>query len=163
MKVINKNQYILFSGIFSFFIVSFIFGTVNAVDENNAEMIESAMNFLKMDKIDKAIPLLEDVLEKDPNNFNVLKNLAIAYSDSGMCDKSIKLYDKILELKENSSEILYGKAVCFNELGQPENALSNLDKIDKKYSNDDTILITTANANVLLGEFKNAQKNYQKV
>jgi len=163
MRIINKNQFILFSGIFGFFLASIVFGTVNAVDENNAELIESAMNFLKMNEIDKAIPLLEDVIEKDPNNFNVLKNLAIAYADSEMCDKSIKLYDKLLELKPNSPEILYGKAVCFNEIGQPENALFNLDKMDKKYSNDNSILITIANANVLLGEFENAQKNYQKV
>ena len=144
-------------------LVSFVFGTVNAVDENNTELIESAMNFLKMDKIDKAIPLLEHVLEKDPNNFNILKNLAVAYADSKMCDKSIKLYDKLLDLKPNSAEILYGKAVCFNELGQPENALLNLDKMGKKYSNDNSVLITIANANVLLGDFENAQKNYQKV
>lgn len=163
MKTIAKNQHLLFFGIFIFFLIFLNFKTVNAVDEENDELIESAMNYLKMDQSDKAIQILEKVLEKDPNNVNILKNLAVAYTKSQMCDKSIKLYDNILDQKPNSAEILYGKAICFNDLGQPENALSTLEKIDKKYSNDNSILIAKAHSNVLLRNFENSKQLYQKV
>ena len=157
MNMINKKYQLLFFGIFSFVIISLVSETANAIDENNDELIESAMNFIKMDRIDKAIPILEKVLEKDPNNLNVLKNLAVAYADSKMCNESIKLYDRILEIGSNSPEILYGKAVCFNNIGEPEKALLTLDKMGEKYSNNNSVLVTKANANIFLGEFKNVQ------
>jgi len=163
MNMINKKYPLLFFGIFSFVIIFLVSETVYAIDENNDELIESAMNFIKMDRMDKAIPILEKVLEKDPNNLNVLKNLAVAYTDSKMCNESIKLYDRILEIGSNSPEILYGKAVCFNNIGEPEKALLTLDKMGEKYSNNNSVLVTKANANIFLGEFKNAKQQYQKV
>lgn len=162
MKFFNKYQNLLVFGIFSFSIIFFTFEFATA-DQNNDELIKTAMNLIKMDKVDEAIPMLEEVLKTEPNNLSVLKNLAVAYTDSKMCHKSINLYDKILELQPNSPEILYGKAVCFNNLGLPEKTLLILDEIDKKYSNENSILITKANANILLTEFDEAEKYYKKV
>ena len=116
---------------FSVIIFSLIFGSVHAADETNEKLIESAFSLLKEEKFEQAIPILEKILKSDPNNLLILKNLAVAYTDSEMYDKAIIQFDKILELKPNSPEILYGKAVSFNSLGQPEKALLTLDKFDK--------------------------------
>ena len=161
MTKIQTSSFLILG--FSVIILSLIFGSVHAVDEANEKLIESAFSLLKEEKFEQAIPILEKILKSDPNNLLVLKNLAVAYTDTEMYDKAIIQFDKILELKPNSPEILYGKAVSFNSLGQPEKALLTLDKLDKKYSNDKNILVTIAYANVLLGEFENAQKNYKKV
>ena len=59
MNMINKKYPLLFFGIFSFVIIFLVSETVYAIDENNDELIESAMNFIKMDRMDKAIPILE--------------------------------------------------------------------------------------------------------
>ena len=163
MNMINKKYRLLFFGIFSFGIIFLVSETANAIDENNDELIESAMNFIKIDRIDKAIPILEEVLEKDPNNLNALKNLAIAYTDSKMCNESIKLYDKILEIKSNSPEIFYGKAVCFNDIGEPEKALLTLKQLDEKFDSDNNILSTKIAAHILLHEFEIAKKYTEKI
>ena len=157
------NYQSLVSGIFVISTIFLIFGFASATEQNNEELIKSAMNFLKTDQIDEAIPILEKVLKTEPNNLNVLKNLAVAYTNSKMCHDSIQIYDKILELKPNSPEILYGKAVCFNNLGLPEKSLLTLDKIDKKYSSNDSILLTKANSHMILREFIEAEKYYQTV
>tara|TARA_B100000029_G_C17517811_1_gene938754 strand:+ start:504 stop:1511 length:1008 start_codon:yes stop_codon:yes gene_type:complete len=145
----------------SFFVL--FFGSANAVDQNNDKLLESAMYYIKNDKLTQAIPLLEEVLKTDPNNITILKNLAVAYTDSKMCSDAITLYDKILQLKPDSPEILYGKALCFNNLGEPENALLILDRIDKKYSKDNSILIVKANSNVILREFEKAKTLYEQI
>ena len=75
MNMINKKYELLFFGIFSFVLISLVYETANAIDENNDELIESAMNFIKMDRIDKAIPILEEVLEKEAYRFkNFVEN-----------------------------------------------------------------------------------------
>ena len=157
------NYQSLFSGIFVISIIFLIFGSASATEQNNDELIKSAMNFLKTDQIDKAIPILEKVLKTEPNNLNVLKNLAVAYTNSKMCHDSIQIYDKILELKPNSPEILYGKAICYNDLGLPEKSLLTLDKIDKKYSSNDSILLTKGSSHMILGDYIEAKKYYQTV
>ena len=157
------NYQSLFSGIFAISIIFLIFEFASATEQNNDELIKSAMNFLKTDQIDEAIPILEKILKTEPNNLNILKNLAVAYTNSKMCHDSIQIYDKILELKPNSPEILYGKAVCFNDLGLPEKALLTLDKIDQKDLNDNGILMTKASSHLILKEFKQSQKYYQTI
>ena len=132
MTKIQTSSFLIHA--FSVIILSLIFGSVHAVDEANEKLIESAFSLLKEEKFEQAIPILEKILKSDPNNLLVLKNLAVAYTDTEMYDKAIIQFDKILELKPNSPEILYGKAVSFNSLGQPEKALLTLDKLDKKYS-----------------------------
>ena len=49
MNMINKKYRLLFFGIFSFGIIFLVSETANAIDENNDELIESAMNFIKID------------------------------------------------------------------------------------------------------------------
>ena len=93
------NYQSLFSGIFAISIIFLIFEFASATEQNNDELIKSAMNFLKTDQIDEAIPILEKILKTEPNNLNILKNLAVAYTNSKMCHDSIQIYDKILELK----------------------------------------------------------------
>ena len=159
--MIKTKKFLTLTLSLSFFVL--FFSSANAVDQNNDELIKSAMNYIKDGKITQAIPLLEKVLNNDPNNITVLKNLAVVYTDSKMCNEAIPLYDKILQLNPNSPEILYGKAICFNDLGEPENALLTLGRIDKKYSQDDSILITKANSNVILREFETAKTLYEQI
>ena len=160
MKLHNTRLFVIF-GLLALTII-IVFPTIDAQTATNS-MINKSAALLEAGNTEEAIPILEKILENDPENLTVLKNLSVAYYRMNMCTEAIELYDKILVLKPNYPEILYGKAICFNDLGQPENALLVLDKIDKQHSNDNSILITKANANVLLREFEVAKKYYQQV
>jgi tetratricopeptide (TPR) repeat protein len=131
--------------------------------ENNEERINIVVNLLKMEKNEEAIPIMIEILEDEPKNLQVLKNLSVAYYQLGMCHETLEIYNRILELTPNASEIYFGQAVCYNHLGLPEKSLSSLDNIKKEYSSDNSVLLTKANAHLLLKEFEDSEKFYNKV
>jgi len=159
LNIINKNQKLLLSGIIGLSIIFLTFGFASAVDD---EQFKTAMDLIQSKKTDEAIPILENILKNNPNNMKVLKNLAVAYTETKMCDESVKLYDRILELKPNSPEILYGKAVCYNAMGLPEKSLLILDELGEKFSNETSVLVARGNSHILLQEFDIALEYYQK-
>ena len=87
MTKIQTSSFLILG--FSVIILSLIFGSVHAVNEANEKLIESAFSLLKEEKFEQAIPILEKILKSDPNNLLVLKNLAVAYTDTEMYDKAI--------------------------------------------------------------------------
>ena len=162
MKFTKRFQNYILSVIIGFIIILTTSGMISATDDGD-ELLSTALNFVKQEQTEKAIPIFEKILESDPNNLFVLKNLAVAYTDRNMCNESIKIYDKILELQSNSPEILFGKSVCLNTLGLPESALLSLGQIEDRFSNDNSVLITKANSYFLLREFHTAEEYYLKV
>lgn len=160
---LKKNYQVSF--VFIAISVILIFGTMNSVsgDKENEKPIDVAINLLKMEKIDDAIPIFEDVLKDDPENLDALKNLSVAYYRSNMCQDALQMYDRILKISSDSSEIHYGKAVCYNQLGLPEKSLSSLENINEKYMNDNSVLLTKGNSYFLLKEFEKSAEIYEMV
>ena len=164
MISIGKHHNLLII-LLSFSTTILVFGAFSPVDAQTdiTDMINASASLLEQGNTKEAIPILEKVLENDPENLTALRNLSVAYYRTNMCSEAIELYDKILVLKPNYPEILYGKAVCLNNLGLPESSLVTLEQIDEKFSNENAVLLTKASSYVLLREFNNAEEYYLKI
>ena len=134
-------------GFFAIFAI-FIFPNVTAIDKSSFEFWESN---------------LQNALKNDPNNLEILQDLASLYNQAGMCDVAITYFDRILELKPKNPETIHAKANCLNNLGLPDEALSALSLVDNRWSNDHAILIAKGNSHLLLLEYDKSEEYYQTV
>jgi len=95
--------------------------------EIGKSLTEAAM-LAKDGQFNKSILLLDKILEKDPNEKNVLVNKGICFSQLGNYDEAISYYDKVLDINPNFSSALYNKAATKALIGQNEEALDLLEK-----------------------------------
>ncbi|WP_367356930.1 tetratricopeptide repeat protein [Mesotoga sp.] len=61
--------------------------------------LEKAIRYLREGNLAEGRVLLEELLKKDPENFTVLYNLGMCYSELGVIDKSIELLEKAIHIE----------------------------------------------------------------
>lgn len=71
----------------------------------------------------KAITMAEAQLAVNPNNANVISNLAAYYADVGDSTKSLTYLKKAVELAADDVQIMYQTASTYEHLGNREQAL----------------------------------------
>lgn len=74
------------------------------------------------------ISLYENVLELEPENYNALNNIGVAYNDLYDFKKAIEYLDKAIELNPNNSLAYANKANSHNQLDEYDLAIENADK-----------------------------------
>lgn len=105
---------------------------------------DAAMNLLQQNKLDdagkkfdSAIKGYEEVLKKDPNNIQVLGDLATSYFYIGNTDKAIELAKKTLAIRPDYSlvRINYSKYLFYgkNDSVEALNQLKQIGKDDVNY------------------------------
>ncbi|MBU2938094.1 tetratricopeptide repeat protein [Lacinutrix sp. C3R15] len=113
-----------------------------ADDEKGKSNIEVAQYFLTKGEKDKALAYYEKALEKEPENYGVLRNVLLLYIDVENYTKAVEMSEDALD-KYPSQPIFYlVHGVAQNKLHQPEKAIrileTGLDYIidDKKMEGD---------------------------
>lgn len=76
----------------------------------------------------KGIGMLLNILEKNPNNVNVLTNLGYFAIQSGQFDKAIERFEKILEIEPQNAEAYLYLTDVYVRMGEKEKAIDNLEK-----------------------------------
>jgi tetratricopeptide (TPR) repeat protein len=77
------------------------------------------------------IPMLQQMVAKDPKNHDAWVTLGNAYFDSDQPQKSIEAYGRALELQPNDPNVLTDQGVMHRALGQFERAIANFQKANQ--------------------------------
>lgn len=77
------------------------------------------------------IPMLEDLLKRDPTRRDAWVALGNAYFDSHQPQKSVDAYAKALELKGDDPDVLTDQGVMLKDLGQFDRAIDNFKKANQ--------------------------------
>jgi tetratricopeptide (TPR) repeat protein len=73
-------------------------------------LVERTQSYIQQKQFDKALPLMEQIVDKDPDNVTWKLNLANVYELSNRDREAEQVYDRILSQQENNIEALIEKA-----------------------------------------------------
>jgi len=72
--------------------------------------------------------LLLDLLQKKPNNKDLMRDMAEAFYNGKMYDKSINYCQKLMEMDMKDGKALYQAGLCFQKMGQKDKGQGMCDK-----------------------------------
>lgn len=131
----TKKIAIVFSGIFLFALVILYFSGV--FDEPKISSGEnfptanqqqgSGIDLANLDRINQ----LDAQLKAEPNNFDLVLQLAHLRNDSGFKPEAITLYKKYLEKFPNNADVLVDMGVCYFDLQKYDEAIPLMEKAVK--------------------------------
>ncbi len=74
------------------------------------------------------VKLLQDVVRKDPGNFNAWVNLGNILMDSSRFSEAIDAYHKALSIDPRNVDVRVDLGTCYRNIGKPDLALSEYKK-----------------------------------
>jgi tetratricopeptide (TPR) repeat protein len=74
------------------------------------------------------IELYKNVLELEPNDYNALNNIAVAYNKLDESEKAIEYLDRALEINDKFNLAYVNRAESYNQLNKYDLALQNVSK-----------------------------------
>jgi tetratricopeptide (TPR) repeat protein len=103
------------------------------LSENNrlASLNNLAGLFLKSGKAEAAIDILNDLTEKDPENFSAWFNMGLARIDISEYHSAISAFEKAQELNPESAKTLYQLGICYLKIKSEDKAREYFEKIMK--------------------------------
>ncbi|MEM2924118.1 MAG: MBL fold metallo-hydrolase [Methanocellales archaeon] len=138
-------------------IKSTYYSVITEFISNSPSFLEGAKNLIKAGLLEEAIICLDEILEKDPENDELLGLKGSCLADLGRCEESIACFDKILRKKPHEGA-LYGKGMNLLELKRYEEALKCFDEALKLNPNLVEVQIGKGLALIELGRVEEALK-----
>ena len=140
-EVLHKNNDFL--NAFRFYKKTF------TIDNRTSAAFGMATIFIKNKQYKESISIFEEILKVEPNNFQVLSNLAICYSNLNDNEKAIKLINKSLKISKNSlSSKISGD--IYQRIGDYKSAIEMYDEAMKDGLNNIYFSIRSTQAKLLL-------------
>jgi tetratricopeptide (TPR) repeat protein len=90
--------------------------------------LDFVMTMLQNGRIKEAVPYLESMDKREPNNVQVLYNLGIAYSELGQFDEAIIRLKRAVQLAPQHAHAWTGIGVAYQRMGKRDLALEPLQK-----------------------------------
>lgn len=157
----SKKIAVIFSGVLVLALLVLYFSGVlnnNVTKPETEENIEntnqqqgSGIDLTSLNRINQ----IDAQLKAEPNNFDLLLQLAHLKNDSGFKEEAITLYTKYLEKFPDNADVLVDRGVCYYELQQYDEAISSMEKAIKINSSHQI-------ANMNLGIVNFAKGNTEK-
>ncbi|HEV2131645.1 MAG TPA: tetratricopeptide repeat protein [Longimicrobiaceae bacterium] len=97
---------------------------VGASDE--PDYYEEGSDLLREEKYHEALTSFRLALRDDPNDTDVLQQIAVTYTRIGMNDEAIRTYRRALELKPHASGAHYGLSFLLLGRGDRDEAIAHL-------------------------------------
>ena len=72
--------------------------------------------------------MLLDLLQKKPNNKDLMRDMAEAFYNGKMYDKSLNYCQKLMEMDMKDGKALYQAGLCFQKMGQKDKGQGMCDK-----------------------------------
>ena len=105
-------------------------------EKANKELLKKAKTYVQQGRQDKALLLLNDILEDNEKDTEVLAEcyfqLANIAHVRGEIGKAIKSFDKAIELNPNHTDASLCLSVLYNDIGHYEDAKKIFQKTDKR-------------------------------
>lgn len=112
----------------------------------------------------KSVDILEVVYENNPDDYDILMNLADIYgSNKNDYKKAIKLYNKAESLHGVSEIIFFKKEIIYKKLGKEDKLLEELKKLVDTYPNDTRYIGIYAETLMNYGKNKEALNAYDRL
>jgi glyoxylase-like metal-dependent hydrolase (beta-lactamase superfamily II) len=138
-------------------IKSTYYSVISELISESPSFLEGARDLIKAGLLEEAIICLDEILEKDPENEEVLGLKGSSLADLGKCEEAIACFDKILKRKPHEGA-LYGKGMSLLELRRHEEALRCFDEALKLNPNLMEVQIGKGLALIELGRTEEALK-----
>lgn len=91
--------------------------SINAEEENLAKLEQIAIEFIQNNEFEEALKIIDKILEKDPENHDMLNNKGSIFLEMGKYDDAIEVFDEILEKDGNNSLTLNNKGIALMNQG----------------------------------------------
>ena len=85
---------------------------------------------------DKAVPLLKDVLEENPQDIQAISKLALIYQDQGKSDEAVELYETVLKTKQDDPDLWFNIGILYFQMERYEQAGDAFEKVYEINPND---------------------------
>ncbi|MEM2934732.1 MAG: MBL fold metallo-hydrolase [Methanocellales archaeon] len=138
-------------------IKSTYYSAITELISESPSFLEGARDLIKAGLLEEAAICLDEILEKDPENEEVLGLKGSCLADLGRCEESIACFDRILKKKPHEGA-LYGKGMSLLELRRHEEALKCFDEALKLNPNLIEVQIGKGLALIELGRTEEALK-----
>jgi Flp pilus assembly protein TadD len=93
---------------------------------DRTDYYQEGLDLLRQDKFHEALTSFRLALRENPNDTDVMQQIAVTYTRIGMTDEAQKTYRRVLELKPHASGSHYGLAFLLLQRGLNEEAVSHL-------------------------------------
>src|SRR5688572_14252396 len=87
---------------------------------------QEGVELLRLEKFHEALTSFRLALRENPNDTDVLQQIAVTYTHIGMTDEAVRTYRRVLELKPNAAGAHYGLAFLLLQRGSREDGVAHL-------------------------------------
>lgn len=91
--------------------------------------VEKGLLSLFKGKNAEAVAAFETALSIEPNRYEILHYLGMAYAENESWNKAVEVFQRAIDLKPDSIEVLYSLSVVYFKLNQWVNAIEPLQKV----------------------------------
>jgi DnaJ family protein C protein 3 len=92
----------------------------------DTDYYQEGTDLLRQEKYHEALTSFQLALRENPNDTDVLLQIAMTYSLIGMTDEAVRRYRRVLELKPHASGAHYGLAFLLLQRGSVDEGISHL-------------------------------------
>lgn len=103
---------------------------------NEKSMLSSAIKLYNEAKYKKALFMLEEVLNLNPNCSDAFFYMGNIYHIQGDLGKAVKAFNKVIELDPSNTDASISLSVILNDIGRYEDAKTIFDKANDKVKNE---------------------------
>ncbi|MFQ5638480.1 MAG: tetratricopeptide repeat protein [bacterium] len=114
-----------------------------------------ALCYLKMNKLANALFVYNQLLEKYPNDLDLLVSVANLYSRQNKYQETVAVWNKVLLIEPNHADALVNLALTYDRFKNPDEAERAFEIAVKAHAQDENLLF-------LYGVFHFKRQNYQK-
>lgn len=134
------------------------------IDSTNTSYMESlAAIYLRTNRAEQALPLLEKMSVLEPRRTDVLSHLATYYGETGRLEDAIKTLDRWETLEGRIPQLSYEKYSLYNQLGDSVSAFGELEALCNEFPSDMTHRVRMGYQYQLHGNLKKALQIYDEV
>jgi Flp pilus assembly protein TadD len=87
---------------------------------------QEGTDLLRQEKYHEALTSFQLALRENPNDTDVLQQIAVTYTHIGMTDEAIRRYRRVLELKPSAAGAHYGLAFLLLQRGSLDDGVAHL-------------------------------------
>lgn len=95
-------------------------------EARSTDYYQEGTDLLRQEKYHEALTSFQLALRENPNDTDVLQQIAVTYTHIGMTDEAIRRYRRVLELKPAAPGAHYGLAFLLLQRGSREEGLFHL-------------------------------------
>jgi len=126
------------------------------------QLISEGLALHQRGLLDQAKVVYEEILVRQPRNFDALNFLGIVHAVSGQLDLAIDLFTKAVKINPSNANVLFNRANAFISSGNFSQALADLDKSLLIDPNNFNALLIQGNALKSSNRLQEAVNSYNK-